>query len=219
MLSLSYVTAATSLNIKDYEEIKRPVVNAILPKMGINRNTSKIVVSGTSKYGILGIDHLAVVQGLCQLQYMIESLRTQYNTGYLYQMLLGYTQIECDTSTTLLLEANFARYEHVILTKNWIKECWRYLTLCNSSVTISGPWSPMKGRLRDASLMNEFTRHISAILLHIGYNRSGRKVHRRLGKTKKTTSKYKKQVELAGPKRPPTATWRRRQLTLQGIAS
>jgi hypothetical protein len=128
MASLSYGTAATSLDIKECEEIQRPVVNAILPKMGIKRNTSMSVVFVNRKYGGLGLDHLTAVQGFGQLQYMIGSLRTQYTTGDLYQMFLEYTQLECGTAT-LILEANFARYEHAILTKNWIMECWRYLSL------------------------------------------------------------------------------------------
>jgi hypothetical protein len=151
-----YGTAETSLDIKEYEEIQRPVVNPILPKMGINRSTSRSVVFGTSKYGGLGLDHLAVVQGFGQLQYLIGGMWTQDTTGDLYQMLLEYAQLEYGIATPIL-EANFARYEHAILTKKWITECWRYLSLCKSSVTISGLWSPTKGRLRDAVLMDKFT--------------------------------------------------------------
>jgi hypothetical protein len=158
MASLSYGTAATSLDIKECEEIQRPVVNAILPKMGIRRNTSRSVVFGISTYDGLGLDRLAAVQGFCQLQYLIGSLRTQDTTGDLYQMLMEYTQLECGTATPIP-EANFARYEHAILTKTWITKCWRYISLWNSSVTISGLWSPTKGRLRDASLIDDFTMH------------------------------------------------------------
>jgi hypothetical protein len=67
MASLSYGTAAQSLDIKEYEEIQRPVINAILSKMVINRNTSRSVVFGTRKYGGLGLDHLTAVQGFGQL--------------------------------------------------------------------------------------------------------------------------------------------------------
>jgi hypothetical protein len=84
--------------------------------MGINRNTARSVVFGTSKYGGLGLDHLAAVQGFNQLQYLIGSLGTQDTTGDLYQMLLEYTQLECGTATPIL-EANFGRYEHAILKK------------------------------------------------------------------------------------------------------
>jgi hypothetical protein len=88
MASLSYGTAATSLDIKQCEEILRPVVNTILPKMGINRKTARSVVFGTSKYGRLGLDHLAAVQGFGHLQYLIGSLGTKDTTGDLYKMLL-----------------------------------------------------------------------------------------------------------------------------------
>jgi hypothetical protein len=139
MTSLSYGTSTTSVDIKECEEIQRHVVNAILPKIGINRNTARSVVFGTSKYGGLDLDHLAAVQGFGQLHYIIGRLGMQETTGDLYQMLLEYTQLECGTAT-LILEANFDRYEHAILTKNWITECWRYLALCNTSITISGRW-------------------------------------------------------------------------------
>jgi hypothetical protein len=89
--------------------------------MGINRNTARTVVFGTRKYGGLGLDHLAAVQGFAQLQYLIGSLRTQETTGDLYQMLLEYTQLECGTDTPIL-EADFTMYKPTILTKNWITE-------------------------------------------------------------------------------------------------
>jgi hypothetical protein len=137
MSSISYGTSATSLTIKECEEIQRPVVNEILPKMGIKRNTARSMVFGKSKYGGLGLDHLAAVQGFAQLQYLIESLCTKDTTGDLYQMLLEYTQLECGTDTPIL-EADFTTYEPTILTKNWITECWRNLSLCKSTVAITG---------------------------------------------------------------------------------
>jgi hypothetical protein len=45
------------------KEIQKPPVNSILQKMGINRNTMREVVFGTTKYGGLGFTHLAEVQG------------------------------------------------------------------------------------------------------------------------------------------------------------
>jgi hypothetical protein len=77
--------------------------------MGINRNTARSVVFGTSKYGGLGLHHLDAVKGLGQMQYLIGSLRTQDTTGDMYQMLLEYTHLECGTVTPIP-EANFNRY-------------------------------------------------------------------------------------------------------------
>jgi hypothetical protein len=136
MASISYGTAATSLTYKECEEIQRPVVNAILPKMGINRNKARTVVFGTSKYEGLGLDHLYALQGFAKSQYLVGSLGTQDTTGDLYQMLLEYTQLECGTDTPIL-EAYFTTYQPAILTKNWIVECWRYMSLCKATVAIT----------------------------------------------------------------------------------
>jgi hypothetical protein len=122
--------------------------------MGINRNTARTVVFGTSKYGGLGLDHVAAVQGFVQLQYLIGSLSTQDTTGDLYQMLLEYTLLECGTDTPIL-EAYFTTYEQTILTKNWITECWRYLSLCKTTVAITGLWAPTKARQGDTALIDE----------------------------------------------------------------
>jgi hypothetical protein len=138
---------------------KRPVINAILPKTGVNRNTARNVVFGTCKYGGLGLDHLAAVQGFAQLQYFIGSLRAQDTTGDLYQMLLEYTQPEWGTSTPIL-EAEFARYEPTVLNKNWIMECWRYFSLCKPTVMISGLWKQNTAREGGTSLMDDFTTQV-----------------------------------------------------------
>jgi hypothetical protein len=58
MPSLGYGTPATTLSMKDCEEIQRPVVNTILPKMGIARTAPISVVFGTAQYEGLGLTHL-----------------------------------------------------------------------------------------------------------------------------------------------------------------
>jgi hypothetical protein len=57
MASLGYGTASTSLSMDECKEIQKPPVNAILPNMGINRNTKREVVFGTTNYGGLGLNH------------------------------------------------------------------------------------------------------------------------------------------------------------------
>jgi hypothetical protein len=63
MFSLDYGTPATSLVFLECTNLQKPVVNAILPQMGINRKAPRAVVFGTSKYGGFELDHLAAVQG------------------------------------------------------------------------------------------------------------------------------------------------------------
>jgi hypothetical protein len=65
---IGYGTPSTSLSYQDYDDMQKPVVNSILPKMGINRKVARAVVLRTSQHGGLRIDHLAAVQLYGQLQ-------------------------------------------------------------------------------------------------------------------------------------------------------
>jgi hypothetical protein len=67
--SLAYGTPATStLSYKECEDVQRAVIAVILPKIGIVRKAARKVVFVTSKYGGLGLDHLATIQNYSRLQ-------------------------------------------------------------------------------------------------------------------------------------------------------
>jgi hypothetical protein len=95
MPSLGDATPATTLKKQDCEEIQKPVVNAILPMMGILRSALRAVVFGTAQFGGLGLTHLTVMQGHTRLQYLLGHLICGDAMGRLMQMLLEYTQLEC----------------------------------------------------------------------------------------------------------------------------
>jgi hypothetical protein len=71
MLSLGYGTPATTLIKQDCEEIKKPVVNDILPKMGIARSAPRVFIFGTAQFGGMGLTHLTTIQGHTRLQYLL----------------------------------------------------------------------------------------------------------------------------------------------------
>jgi hypothetical protein len=81
--SLGYRTPATTLTQQECYNIQKPVVNAILPKMGISRKAHMIVVFGTAQFGGLGLEHLASHQGHSRLQYLMGHLRFNGTTGKL----------------------------------------------------------------------------------------------------------------------------------------
>jgi hypothetical protein len=95
MPSLGYGTPATILTRNDCEEIHRPIVNAILPNIGIARSAPRDIVFGTSQCGGLGLTHLSILQGHTRLQYLLGHLLYGDATGHIMQMLLEYTQLEC----------------------------------------------------------------------------------------------------------------------------
>jgi hypothetical protein len=95
--SLGYGMCTTTLSFQECEDIQRPVINAILPKMGINRKESRAVVFGTAQFGGLGLDHLSTLQGHSRLQYLLGHIQCGHHTGQLMIILIEYTQLECGT--------------------------------------------------------------------------------------------------------------------------
>jgi hypothetical protein len=95
MKSIGYGTPATSLSYQECDNMQKPFVNSIFPKMGINRKAARAVVFGTSQHGGLGIDHLAIVQLYGQLQYLLGSIRCNDTTGQLARMMLEFVKLEC----------------------------------------------------------------------------------------------------------------------------
>jgi hypothetical protein len=91
--SLGYGTPATILTKQDCEEIRKPVVNKILPNMGIARSAPRSVVFGTAQFRGLSLTHLAALQGHTILQYFLGNLRCEDAMGRLMKMLLEYTQL------------------------------------------------------------------------------------------------------------------------------
>jgi hypothetical protein len=72
--SLAYSTPATSITLTECTIVQKPIVNAILPKMGINCKDPRAVVFVKSKYGGFELDHLDVVQGFGWIQYLMGHL-------------------------------------------------------------------------------------------------------------------------------------------------
>jgi hypothetical protein len=91
--SIGIGTPATTLTQQEYCNIQKPVVNAILPKMGINRKAHRSVVFRTAQFGGLGLEHLAAYKGHNLLQYLMGHFRCNITTGKLMRSMLDYTQL------------------------------------------------------------------------------------------------------------------------------
>jgi hypothetical protein len=97
-----YGIPMTTLSFKYCDDLQKPVVNAILPKMGIARKPPRAVVFGTARYGKIWLDHLAAVQSHGQLQYLLGHLRYQDTTGHIIRMMMDFTQMECGCTGNVL---------------------------------------------------------------------------------------------------------------------
>jgi hypothetical protein len=112
--SLGYGMCATTFSLQECEDIQRPVINTILPKMGINRKTARAVVFGMAQFGGLGLDHLATLEGHSRLQYILGHIRCGDHTGQLTRMIIEYTQLECSNMDNIL-EQDYDRFSNCII--------------------------------------------------------------------------------------------------------
>jgi hypothetical protein len=122
--------------------IQKPVVNVILPEMGISRKAHRSVVFGTAQYGGLGLEHLAAYKGHSRLQYLMGHIRCNITTGKLMRSMLDYTQLKCGC-TGNALEQDPGRYSRVRMTENWITGIWEHLHSCNLTLKITATWKPL----------------------------------------------------------------------------
>jgi hypothetical protein len=152
MNNIGYGTPATSLAYQECDNMQKPVINSILPKMGINRKVVRVVVFKTSQHGGLGLDHLATVQLCVQLQYLLGSMRCNDTTGQLARMMLEFAKLKCGCLGNVL-EQDYERYHGTIIDKNWIMEIWSHLQLYDANIQINGLWTPKPDREGDTSIM------------------------------------------------------------------
>jgi hypothetical protein len=103
--------------------MQKPVVNSILPKMGIKRKAARAVVFGTSEHEGLGLNNITTVHLYGQLQYIIGSIRCNDTTGQIARMML-----ECGCIGNVF-EQDYEQYHGTIIDKNWIAEIWSHIQL------------------------------------------------------------------------------------------
>jgi hypothetical protein len=150
--SLGYGMCKTRLSLQECEDIQRPVINTILQKMGIHRKAARAVVFGTAKFGGLGLEHLAILQGHIRPQYLLGHLWCGDHTGQLMRMLIEYTQLEFGTMENIL-EQDYDKCSKCIINKNWITEIWQHLHSCKATFTVQQNWKPHSGRIHDTSII------------------------------------------------------------------
>jgi hypothetical protein len=82
--------------------------------MVINRKTSRKAVFGRDEYGGLGIDHMAVVQGIGQIQNFIGTLHNEDIIGHLFRSLMEFTQMECGIEQQLIMPY-YKKYKYTMM--------------------------------------------------------------------------------------------------------
>ena len=80
----------------------QPVLRAVLPKMGINQNTGRVYIYGSSKFQGLALPKQYNDLGVAQLQLLLHHGNRDTHLGKSMQAIIKGNQLECGSTTTFL---------------------------------------------------------------------------------------------------------------------
>jgi hypothetical protein len=75
--SIKYPLATMSISKNTLKQIQKPVIHAVLYRLGFNSHMPRSVVYASTRYGGLGLLDLYSEQCLCQVQLLITHIRSQ----------------------------------------------------------------------------------------------------------------------------------------------
>ena len=129
-------------------------MSAFLPKIGLNRHTSRATIHGTSAYGGLRIPEVYTEQGIGQIRLLIGHLRRGDQTGKLLVVAMSIMQLRVG-SRILFLNLPYPKYAGWIK-YTWLSSLWQFLQVTNVKIMIPGVPLLSAQREQDFFLMSEF---------------------------------------------------------------
>jgi hypothetical protein len=142
--------------------IQAPALAVLLPKLHLNRHTSRAVLFGSQKYGGLGLSELYTDQIYGQLKLLIGHLKLQDEAGLQILCFLSELQLFIGTISPAF-SLPYSVYGKWV-GDYWLVSIWRHLTHIGFSLEIEDAWCPALPRQMDESLMevavtHRFTQH------------------------------------------------------------
>jgi hypothetical protein len=137
---LSYPLPCTSLTPAQCQTIQEPALEALLPKLQLNRHSPRAVLFAGPRYGGISLPDLYDDQGMGQILLLLGHIKTGDDTGNLILSLIGHTQLHIGSDKSLF-NLPFPLYEKVI-EKNWITSIWSYAYSTNLTIDIEHQWLP-----------------------------------------------------------------------------
>lgn len=133
---VAILTPLLQLTKQECYQLMSPVLMALLPKLHLNRHTSRAIINGPEEFGGLALPHLHTLKGVDKLKLNSGNLRLQDRTGHLIHIDIGYVQLLTGAST-LFMNQEPAKYEWV--ESGWLTSLWEFIS--RSKLTITYPLS------------------------------------------------------------------------------
>eukprot|EP00957_Ditylum_brightwellii_P187117 14251794-Ditylum_brightwellii.AAC.1 len=101
---MQYPSAATLFTKKQWVQIMKPFVHALLPKLGFNWNAARKIIYGSNKFGGFQLEHLHLEQGYLSIKHFLGYVCEETLTGDQLIISLSKAQLVSGSGHPLLFE-------------------------------------------------------------------------------------------------------------------
>ena len=149
---LTYPFPCVSLTEKQCRYIQAPVLEAILPKLHLNRHSPRAVLFAGPRYGGLRLPEYYTELGYSHLQYLVGHVKLGDNVGQMILSLITQTQLQVGSVMPLfhLPYPEYARW----IDSTWITDVWKFTHRAKITVDIEHTWIPTVIRQGDIAIMD-----------------------------------------------------------------
>jgi len=137
-----------------FDKLMSLILMALLPKLHLNRHTSRTIIHAPKELGGLALPHLFSLQGIDKLKLFAGHLRFRDRTAQLIHIDLCYIQL------ILGIKDNFLNQDYTMFSwveAGWITSLWEFAPTTQVSFDYQTHWHPTIPREHDKTLMDHFT--------------------------------------------------------------
>ena len=156
MKTLEYPMEAIDLERKEWDKVMQPILNCILPKLGINRKFPRKLVYAPEKFSGLGIQHPYFTQHFRQLGAILQEAQREGITSNIIKANFEQARLECG------INGPAAEWPHKIvdscMSKSWLKSLLNFCHDNGIGINDTTPLRPDQAT-QDTNLMRSFWEH------------------------------------------------------------
>jgi hypothetical protein len=149
---ITYPFPCVSLTEKQCRHIQAPILEAILPKLHLNRHSPRAVFFAGPRYGGISFPEYYANLGYGHLQYLVGHIKIGDDIGQLLLSLVTQTQLQVGSITQCfhLSYPTYAKWND----STWITDVWKFMHRAGIMVELENPWVPSLLHHGDIALMD-----------------------------------------------------------------
>ena len=135
---INYCLPHTTFSYQQCKRIQSQVLQATLPKIGLNRNFPRAVVFGPCRYGGIQLPNLYVEQGMQHITWLLYLQRQPRTTTYLLDILIRHSQLEAGLGESILETKHDLQY----ITPTWLTHTIKFIQEAGLTIQLTTKWYP-----------------------------------------------------------------------------